>query len=107
MECLRCGNCCIQHPAFVSPPEIGRIIATLGISSDDWTRWYAGEGPGYHGYSPIRQEDNACVFLSYSGNTAICTIHSVKPACCVRWEPGMDKKECREGLDTHLASDGG
>jgi len=107
MECLRCGNCCTQHPAFVSPAEIQRITSHLKISPDDWSRLYAGEGPGYHGYLPIRQSGGACVFLRYEGNIASCSIHSVKPDCCVRWAPGSDKKECRDGLESRSDSNTG
>ncbi|MGD9142366.1 MAG: YkgJ family cysteine cluster protein [Dehalococcoidia bacterium] len=97
MDCLRCGNCCIRHPAYVSPAEIRRITSYLGITTDDWSQRYAGEGPDYHGFFPIRQIDGACVFLRFDGDIAVCTIHSVKPDCCVRWAPGLDKEECRQG----------
>lgn len=99
MDCLRCGNCCIQHPAYVNSSEIQRITSYLGISPDDWTRLYAGEGPGYHGFLPIRQINGACVFLTFDDKVAICKIHTVKPGCCVTWAPGPDKEECRQGLE--------
>jgi len=99
MECLRCGNCCRQHPAFVSPDEIRRIIAYLGISMDDWQQRYAGEGPDYHNHFPVRQVNGACVFLRKSGDKYACAIQPAKPDCCTDWIPGLDKKECREGME--------
>ncbi len=107
MECLRCGNCCTQHPAFVSPAEIRRITSHLGITPDDWARLYAGDGPDYHGYFPVRQSGGACVFLRYDGNIASCEIHPVKPDCCANWVPGLDKKECRQGFDNQLSAEAG
>lgn len=98
MECLRCGTCCTRHPAFATPEEIARIIAYLGITPDDWERDYAGEGPDYFRYRPIRQTDGACVFLKKDGDRYACAVHPVKPDCCVKWEPDPDRPECREGM---------
>jgi Fe-S-cluster containining protein len=99
MECLRCGNCCTQHPAFASPGEIQRINSYLGITMDEWQRRYAGEGPDYYNHFPVRQVNGACVFLRKRGSKYACAIHPVKPDCCADWEPGLDKKECREGFN--------
>ena len=99
MECLRCGTCCTMHPAYVSQGEIRRITAYLGITADDWTSRYAGDGPDYHGFLPVRQKEKGCVFLSYNGNIASCQIHPVKPDCCADWEPDPAKEECRRGIE--------
>ena len=107
MECLRCGTCCTMHPAYVSQEEIRRITTYLGISTNDWTYCYTGDGPDYHGYLPVRQTESGCVFLSYNGNIASCQIHPVKPDCCASWEPGPDKKECPRGAGRFLISNTG
>ena len=99
MECLRCGNCCTQHPAFVSPEEIRRINTYLGITADEWRRLYAGEGADYHNHFPVRQINGTCVFLKKHGSKYSCAIQPVKPECCINWEPSLDKKECREGME--------
>ena len=102
MECLRCGNCCTQHPAFASPEEIRRINIYLGITIDTWHQRYAGEGPDYHSHFPIRQINGACVFLKKYGVKYSCDIQPVKPDCCIDWIPSLDKKECREGFDKSI-----
>ena len=106
MECLRCGVCCSRHPAFVGPGEIRRIVSHLGINQDDWRESYAGSGPGYFHYTPVRQIGGACVFLTRNGDVYACAIQPVKPDCCARWEPATDKKECREGMERRAGSVG-
>jgi Fe-S-cluster containining protein len=98
MECRRCGVCCTQHQAFVTPADIDRIIDYLGITLKDWDKLYDDSRWRYSEYRLIRHVNGACAFLRFDGGLATCLIHEVKPACCAKWQAGPDKKECREGM---------
>jgi Fe-S-cluster containining protein len=98
MECRRCGVCCTMHQAFVAPADIMRIVSYLGITMDDWQRLYDDSRWQYSEYRLIRHVNGACAFLAYKDSLAVCSIHSVKPACCANWKPGRGRKECREGM---------
>ena len=98
MACRRCGVCCARHQAFVNPEEIRRIVAFLGITMDDWDRRYDDSRWEYNNYRLVRHVNGACAFLSYENGLAACVIHPVKPGCCAAWQPGPDRKECREGM---------
>jgi Fe-S-cluster containining protein len=86
-----------MHQAFVSPADIMRIVSYLGITMDDWQRLYDDSRWQYSEYRLIRHVNGACAFLEYEDSLAVCSIHSVKPACCASWKPGPGRKECREG----------
>jgi Fe-S-cluster containining protein len=96
--CQRCGVCCTQHQAFVTPQDIDRILEYLGITAEDWDRLYDDPRWKYSEYRLIKHVGGGCAFLKYEGGLATCAIHEVKPAGCAAWEPGPDKPECREGL---------
>jgi Fe-S-cluster containining protein len=98
MPCQRCGVCCTSHQAFVTTADIERIIAYLGITLADWDRLYDDTRWQYSEYRLIKHTGGACVFLRFENGLATCAIHDVKPACCAAWQPGRDKKECREGM---------
>ena len=97
-ECRRCGVCCTNHQAFVMPEDMERIVAYLGITTDDWDRLYDDSRWQYSEYRLIRHVSGACAFLRYDKGLATCEIHAVKPACCANWKPGPDRPECREGI---------
>lgn len=99
MECRRCGVCCTRHQAFVTPTDIDRIVQYLGITVNDWEELYDDSRWQYSEYRLIRHVDGACAFIKYDGGLSACAIHAVKPACCANWQPGPEKKECREGLE--------
>jgi Fe-S-cluster containining protein len=99
MPCRRCGVCCRRHQAFVSPADIARITAYLGITPDDWERLYDDPRWRYTEYRLIRHIDGACAFLRDEGGLAACAIHPVKPGCCVSWQPDPSRQECREGME--------
>ena len=99
MECNRCGTCCILHQAFVSEDDITRITTYLKITPEEWEREYGDSRWQHSQYNLIRHINGACVFLTYQGDAATCTIQPVKPKCCRDWEPEPDRKECREGLE--------
>ena len=98
MECRRCGVCCTRHQAFVNPPDIERILKYLGITNNEWEELYDDSRWKYSEYRLIRHVNGACAFLRYEGGLSTCIIHAVKPDCCAKWQPGPDKKECREGM---------
>jgi Fe-S-cluster containining protein len=98
MECRRCGVCCTKHQAFVTPEDIDRIANHLGITLEDWDNLYDDSRWRYSEYRLIRHVNGACAFLEFSGGLSACKIHSIKPACCSKWQPGPEKKECKEGM---------
>jgi Fe-S-cluster containining protein len=99
MACNRCGVCCTMHQAFVTGEDIERITGFLGITGEDWVRDYDDTRWQYSEYRLIRHINGACAFLRYDGDFTTCSIEPVKPKCCRDWEPGPDKKECRQGLE--------
>jgi Fe-S-cluster containining protein len=99
MSCRRCGVCCTNHQAFVTPADLERITAYLGITMGDWDRLYDDSRWQYSEYRLIRHIGGACAFLRYDKGVAACDIHAVKPACCTAWRPGPDRRECREGME--------
>jgi len=105
MECQRCGVCCTRHQAFVTPTDIDRIVKYLGITFKEWDDLYEDRRWRYSEYRLIRHVNGACAFLRYNEGLATCLIHEVKPACCAKWEPGPDKKECREGMGLTTEAD--
>jgi Fe-S-cluster containining protein len=105
MPCRRCGVCCTSHQAFVTPSDLERITAYLGITVDDWDRLYDDTRWQYSEYRLIRHTGGGCAFLRYDKGLATCEIHPVKPACCAAWQPGPDRPECRYGFKHHYGSD--
>ncbi len=97
-ECRRCGTCCTRHQAFVIPQDIERITAYLGLTLKEWDELYDDNRWQYSEYRLIRHINGACAFLVFPEGLATCKIHTVKPACCERWQAGMDKKDCRDGM---------
>lgn len=98
MPCRRCGVCCTRHQASVRPEELGRIISFLGITPDDWTKQYRDPRWEFPDFCLIRHTEGGCVFLEREGGLASCAIHPVRPDCCAAWQPGPDRRECREGM---------
>ena len=98
IECRRCGTCCTLHQAFLTPADLERITKHLGITVEEWDRLYDDPRWTYSEWRLIKHVDGACAFLKWEGGLSGCTIHSVKPECCARWQSGLDKKECREGM---------
>lgn len=98
MSCRRCGVCCTNYQAFVTPADVERITAYLEITMGDWDRLYNDSGWQYSEYRLIRHIGGSCAFLRYDKGVAACEIHTVKPACCAAWQPAPDRPECREGM---------
>ena len=98
MACRRCGVCCARYQAYVRPEEMERVIAFLGISPDEWNNLYIDSRWEYNDYRLIRHVNSACAFLRHEKGLAACAIYTVRPACCADWQPGPDKRECKEGM---------
>ena len=98
VACRRCGICCTRHQAYAGPEEIQRIMAFLGINIDEWDQRYDEPRWRYADFRLIRHVNGACAFLRYDKGLAACAIYPVRPACCADWQPGPEKKECREGM---------
>jgi Fe-S-cluster containining protein len=103
-ECRRCGVCCTKHQAFVTLEDTDRIINYLGITSDDWKKLYDDPHWWFIEYRLIRHINGACAFLTFNEGLATCKIHAVKPACCTKWQAGLERAECREGMGKTKAS---
>ncbi len=99
MACRRCGVCCTWHQALATPAEIKRIAAYLGMSLNEWENLYDDKRWWYTEDHLIRHVNGVCAFLKFSEGLATCLVHAVKPACCEAWQPGTEKKECREGME--------
>ncbi|MCJ7605096.1 MAG: YkgJ family cysteine cluster protein [Dehalococcoidales bacterium] len=99
MDCRRCGVCCTLHQSWVRPPEIERIAAYQGITVLEWEDTYLDSRWDFNDYRLVRHVDGACAFLTFTDGLAACTIQEVKPDCCEAWQAGLDKKECRAGLE--------
>jgi Fe-S-cluster containining protein len=98
MECRRCGVCCTRHQAYVRQAEMQRIIAFLGITEMEWSKQYEDPRWEYNDYRLIIHINGACAFLRYENGLAACSIYPVRPACCSDWQPGAEKRECRQGI---------
>jgi Fe-S-cluster containining protein len=98
MKCLRCGICCHRHQAIITLKELQRIVSYLNITELEWEREYSEPKWPSDKNRLIRHVNGACVFLKYTDNVSYCDIQPVKPSCCKEWMPGLDKKECLEGL---------
>jgi Fe-S-cluster containining protein len=98
MACRRCGVCCTRHQACVRPEELERIISFLGITPDDWANQYQDPRWEFSDFSLIRHTEGGCIFLRRERGLASCAIYPVRPACCAEWQPGRERKECREGM---------
>ncbi len=98
LQCLRCGTCCRKHQAILDDEEVKRIADFMGIPADEWASRYTDPRWGSSRNYLILHNDSGCVFLRDEGNITSCEIHAVRPACCRDWVPGLDHKECREGL---------
>lgn len=101
--CFRCGICCVRYQVLVTETEARDIVRRLGITWQQWLDRYINPAwPGTDSFI-IRQVDGACIFLenSSAGNTARCVIHPFRPVSCREWAPGLDQRECREGLSRY------
>jgi Fe-S-cluster containining protein len=106
MACRRCGVCCTRHQAYVKEEDIERIAAFLGVRRSDWESLYGDPRWEFGSFQLIRQTGGACAFLRYEQGMASCAIYPVRPACCADWQPGPERRECREGMKKGRTSRG-
>lgn len=97
-ECLRCGTCCTLHQAILNDEEAQKIAVFLDTSLEEWVKQYTDSRWQSSKNYLIKHTDSGCIFLRSEGSLTSCSIHIVRPACCSDWAPGLDHKECREGL---------
>jgi len=72
-ECIRCGHCCTKM-APLNEEEI-RTIESHGHRRKDFA---AGFGP----FRTLRRKNGKCVFLSFSGKEAACSIYPYRTGVC-------------------------
>jgi Fe-S-cluster containining protein len=101
MNCFLCGICCTRFHVRVSFEEAHRIADNLGFSWEEFKEKYLDPGwPGTNSFILTRQ-NGECIFLERKedGKTTVCWIQDFKPSACSEWASGLEKKECREGLE--------
>jgi len=86
-ECTKCGRCCGGEPGdvFVTPEEVARIAARLGLSVEEFTASslrFTREGA-----SLIERPNGDCVLLSEpdADGRQHCTAYDERPVQCRRW----------------------
>ena len=101
IPCFRCGVCCMKYSARVTAAEAEHIAGTLGVSLEVFLERYVDDSWFEPGYYLLDSHDGACIFLAKSEDTRVfsCRIHPVRPEVCREWQPGLDRKECLEGLE--------
>jgi len=83
--------------------EAEHIADTLGISLETFLERYSDDSWFEPGYYLLDSQDGACVFLAETEDSRVfsCLIHAVRPEVCREWQPGLERKECLEGLQKH------
>jgi len=58
---------------------------------------------GRESIPPAFTQRRMCLFLEKKEgiNKWLCRIHDFKPAACREWAAGLEKQECRKGLQRH------
>lgn len=98
IDCFRCGICCERYQPPVTDREIKSISLRLGMTPDEFVLKCTQQAPIQEGYL-IRRTGRGCMFLTADKNgLARCTIHDVRPQACQKWQAGLHRPECREGL---------
>jgi Fe-S-cluster containining protein len=100
IPCFRCGVCCMKYSPRVTAAEAEHIAESLGVSLEMFLERYVDDSWFEPGFYLIDTQDEACIFLSGTEDARIksCLIHPVRPKVCREWQPGLDRKECLEGL---------
>jgi len=98
--CLRCGVCCTKYQANPSLAEAQHIAKELGL---DWNKfldeYIDHKWPGINNLL-LRHVNGTCIFFRQveGSRKATCLIYLFRPASCKDWMPGMQRRECQEGL---------
>lgn len=99
IPCFQCGVCCMKWQPLLSPGEIRRLAADLGLSSRTFRRRYIRPYPLRRGWGMLTTgATGGCVFLAFAQGRSFCTIYAHRPAVCREWGAGLDKRECVTGL---------
>ena len=100
MPCFRCGICCMKYSPRVTAAEAEHIADSLGVSLEMFLERYVDDSWFEPGFYLLDTQDGACIFLDETDDTRLksCRIHSIRPEVCREWQPGLDRKECLEGL---------
>jgi hypothetical protein len=80
--------------------EAKAVAQKLHLSLEQFVAEYCDpRWPGTHSFL-LCHKSGACTFLTTSPGKKQkhCSIHTFKPACCLEWQSGLDKVECRQGL---------
>ena len=99
--CFRCGVCCMKYSPRVTTIEAEHIAESLGISLETFLERYTDDSWFEPGYYLLDTQDGACIFLADSEDARMkfCRIHHIRPEACREWQPGLEKKDCLEGLE--------
>lgn len=91
--CNRCGNCChVDVAAYVTNEDMerweqeGRHDITAHVRDNDVT-WSAGRATNRFG-STIKTCRMSCVYLTWNGPSAVCTIYETRTKVCRDFVPG-------------------
>ena len=100
--CNACKRCCYGKRIHVSPYEVARIAAGLGISTTEVLARHTEDG----GSALAVEQNGACVFLTERG----CSVHADRPLACRLYPLGRIVQD--DGVETffelvpHPASEG-
>ncbi len=98
IDCFRCGICCQRYQPPVTDNEIKSISRRLGLTPDEFISRCTRRAPIKEGYL-IRNTGRGCIFLAADvGGLTRCAIHAIRPRACRKWQAGLSRPECREGL---------
>lgn len=100
ISCFRCGVCCMKYSPRVTAAEAEHIAESLGVSLEAFLERYVDDSWFEPGFYLLDTQDSTCIFLAESEDVRMksCRIHSIRPQSCREWQPGLDRKECLEGL---------
>ncbi len=99
IHCFRCGICCVKYQVRLGLLEARRICDGLEMPWVEFSNRYLDRYYFGGGTFLIRRNHEGCVFLRDAGDrTTYCAIEMFKPLSCIEWSPGLDRRECREGL---------
>ncbi|MBI4497974.1 MAG: YkgJ family cysteine cluster protein [Chloroflexi bacterium] len=98
IPCFQCGLCCIKWQPLLDPAEIRRLAADLGLSARTFRRRYVRPYPLRRGWGMLKTGTVGCTFLAFRDGRSFCSIYQVRPQVCRDWAAGLDKPECRQGL---------
>jgi Fe-S-cluster containining protein len=103
IPCFRCGVCCMKYSPRVSTAEAEHIAESLEVSLEDFLERYVDDSWFEPGYYLLDTQDGACIFLAETKDNRVfsCLIHPVRPEVCREWQPGLERKECLEGLQKY------